>query len=143
LQGKARIEILDPPTEAAAYYPQTADDPTWDRVWAPIAEMANQVKATKGHFILIIFPTAYQVAGDHPDIPQRVITKRASAIGLTVVDLLPLYQAACATGPAKACEPQSRYLFADVWMHPNAEGGRIAAEAMQKTILNTMMLEKQ
>jgi hypothetical protein len=141
-QGKDRIDVLDPPTQAEAYYPQTADDPTWDRVWTPIAEMFNWTRVTGKRFILVVFPTAFQVAGEHPPIPQQVFTQRAAAMGIVVVDLLPFYQAACATGPAHACEPQSRYLFADVWMHPNAEGGRIAAEAIQTAILNTLAPEK-
>jgi hypothetical protein len=47
-----------------------------------------------------------------------------------LIDLLPVYREACeAVGPG-ACDGYVNHLFADVWMHPNARGHRLAANVL-------------
>jgi phospholipase/lecithinase/hemolysin len=46
------------------------------------------------------------------------------------VDLLPIYRQACDDAAPGACEGYENLLFADVWMHPNPLGHRLAAEAL-------------
>jgi hypothetical protein len=82
--------------------------------------------------VIIAFPTAFQVNGaKHPNVPQQIFSQRAGAAGIAFIDLLPIYQQACDQRGVKACEGyEDNHLFADVWMHPNVLGHRLAAEAI-------------
>jgi lysophospholipase L1-like esterase len=121
--GPEAIAVLNPPTEATKYYPLERDHPAWDKVWQPLAEM-HQASSQRGiPFIVVAFPTAYQLSSlAHPDVPQQILGERAEAAGIPFIDLLPVYAQACREAVADACEGYQNLLFADVWMHPNALG---------------------
>ncbi|MCI0398744.1 MAG: GDSL-type esterase/lipase family protein [Chloroflexi bacterium] len=133
--GPEAIPELNPPQEARRYYPLREENPVYDQVWSYVAEMAAASEARNIPFLVVVFPTAFQVnSAAHPDVPQRVFSQRAAAEGVTMVDMLPVFQQACAEADAGAeagagaCEGYENALFADVWMHPNAAGHRLAAE---------------
>jgi lysophospholipase L1-like esterase len=129
--GPEAIPALNPPQNASAYYPLDEKSPVWDDIWVLISEM-KQASEEKGvDFIIIAFPTAFQLnSADHPDIPQKVIKQRAEMADIDFIDLLPIYQNKCDTAPADACESYEDLLFADVWMHPNSLGHQIAADEL-------------
>ena len=96
-----------------------------------IAEMAQACQERGIRFVVVAFPTAFQLnSAGHPDVPQRVLGRRAAAAGIEFVDLLPVYRRACEDATPGACEGYENLLFADVWMHPNPLGHRLAAEAL-------------
>ncbi len=130
-RGPEAIPVLNPPRHAAAYYPLDEDSPVWDEVWAPIAEMQQACQQRGIRFIVITFPTAFQLnSAAHPDVPQLVLGRLAATPGIEFVDLLPVYRQACDDAAPGACEGYENLLFADVWMHPNPLGHRLAAEAL-------------
>ena len=145
--GPEAIPVLNPPTEASAYYPLDKDSPDWDRIWAFIAEMEQASRERNIDFMIIAFPTAFQLnSAAHPDVPQQILGERAEAADIEFVDLLPIYQDHCDQAPADACEGYENLLFADVWMHPNPLGHQIAAEALNSVlheaeVLNTISSE--
>jgi hypothetical protein len=128
--GPEAIPVLNPPREASAYFPLDETDPIWHALWAPIQEMAQACRQAGVRFEMVIFPTAFQLSSDaHPDVPQRVLGGFATEAGVEFLDLLPTYRQACDAKPG-ACEGYENLLFADVWMHPNRLGHRLAAEAL-------------
>jgi len=130
-RGSEVITVLNPPRSAAAYYPLDKDSPIWDEVWAPIAEMGQACQQRGIRFLVVAFPTAFQLnSAAHPDVPQRVLGQRAAAAGIEFVDLLPIYRQACDDAMPGACEGYENLLFADVWMHPNPLGHQLAAETL-------------
>lgn len=130
-RGPEAIPVLNPPHHAAAYYPLHEDSPVWDGVWAPIAEMGQACQQRGIRFVVVAFPTAFQLnSAAHPDVPQRVLGQQSAAAGIEFVDLLPVYRQACDDAVAGACEGYENLLFADVWMHPNPLGHRLAAETL-------------
>jgi hypothetical protein len=135
-QGPEAIPVLNPPLRAESYYPLDKDDPTWDKIWQFIEEMHQASVARGVDFIIVAFPTAFQLnSAAHPDVPQQVLAERAAAAGITFIDLLPVYRQVCEAAAAKdACEGYENLLFADVWMHPNQLGHQLAAEALRPVI---------
>jgi hypothetical protein len=133
--GPEAFPVLNPPKEASGYYPLDENDETWDRVWKLIEEMYRASQANDADFVMLIFPTAYQVnSADHPDIPQRVLVDRAKQIDVKCIDLLPVYKMVCKDANPVKCEGYENLLFADVWMHPNVLGHQLAYEALISTI---------
>jgi lysophospholipase L1-like esterase len=130
--GPEAIAVLNPPTEVTKYYPLERDHPAWDKVWQPLAEM-YQASSERGiPFIVVAFPTAYQLSSlAHPDVPQQVLGERAEAAGIPFIDLLPIYAQVCREAGAGACEGYQNLLFADVWMHPNELGHQLAAQEIE------------
>ena len=141
--GPEAIAALNPPQEARAYYPQNENNPIYEKVWGFVTDMRDASEARGIPFIVIVFPTAFQLnSSAHPDVAQRVLSERAAADGITMIDLLPVYDEACAAAEADtaaeadaaagpdACEGYENALFADVWMHPNSTGHRLAAEQL-------------
>jgi hypothetical protein len=127
-RGPEAIPVLNPPRNADAYFPLNEDSPVWDELWDYIAQMQQACQQRGIDFILVAFPTAFQLNSyAHPDVPQKVLAKRATDAGITLIDLLPLYRQACAQAPPGACEGYENLLFADVWMHPNTLGHQLAA----------------
>jgi hypothetical protein len=130
--GPEAIPVLNPPTEASAYYPLHKENPAWDRVWQPMEEMYQATRERGIPFIVVAFPTAYQLSSlAHPDVPQQVLGERAAATGMPFLDLLPVYAQACREAGPEACEGYQNLLFVDVWMHPNAFGHRLAAQEIE------------
>lgn len=133
-RGPEAIPVLNPPTNASAYYPLDEESAVWDDIWALIIEMQQACEERDIGFIVIVFPTAFQLNSEaHPNVPQRVLERRAAFTDVELLDLLPAYRQACDEAQFGACEGYENMLFADVWMHPNKFGHRLAAE--QVTIL--------
>jgi len=108
----------------------------WERVWALIAEMAQACQQNGIRFLVVAFPTAFQLnSAGHPDLPQRVMTRRAAAADIDFADLLPTYQRVCDSAPSGACEGYENLLFADVWMHPNSLGHQLAAKVLSTRLM--------
>lgn len=123
------IPELNPPSEARRYYPLREDHEIYDRVWGYIEEMAAASEERGIPFLVIIFPTAFQVnSAAHPPVPQQVLGARAAEAGIAWLDLLPAFQQGCDAPGSGGCEGYDNALFSDVWMHPNAAGHRLAAE---------------
>lgn len=133
--GPEAIPVLNPPKEASAYFPLDENSPVWDRVWSYIAEMNQACKRRNIGFLIVAFPTAFQLnSANHPDTPQKVFSKRAAQAGIPFIDLLPTYRQACEGASPGACEGYRNLLFADVWMHPNQYGHSLAAKAIFKVL---------
>ena len=131
-RGPEAIPVLNPPREASAYFPLEVDSPRWDAFWQPIADVHQLCKEQDIRLVVLVFPTAFQVGPEqHPDVPQRVLRARAEAAGIELVDLLPIYADTCRAAPQGACDGYENLLFADVWMHPNALGHQLAADALE------------
>jgi hypothetical protein len=78
--------------------------------------------------VLLIFPLEFQVLDkDYSTLAQEAITTRAAQADIPALDLLPVFQQACAEKPSGPCQLEDRYLFADVWMHPSTYGHEITA----------------
>lgn len=132
-EGKDRIDVIDPPPDAASYFPQDPGDERWDRLWSWIEEMAHLAEANGAQFAIVLFPMEYQVLDEgYSTLAQSVLTEKASAAGLPILDLLPVFRAACQEKPGGRCQLEDRYLFADVWMHPSALGHRIASQELER-----------
>ena len=133
--GPEAFPVLNPPKEASGYYPLNKDDEIWDRIWGFIEEMHQAAQEEEIDFIMIIFPTAYQVnSADHPNTPQRVLIDRAVQIDMKYIDLLPIYKMVCKDADPAECDGYENLLFADVWMHPNVLGHQLAYEELISTI---------
>lgn len=129
--GPKAIPVLNPSLKVEKYFPLDENAPIWDTVWQNFADMAQAAQERGIPLVVISFPTAFQLNSvGHPDTPQKVFGAKAEADGIAWLDMLPIYQAVCAEAAAEACEGYENILFADVWMHPNMEGHRLAAEAL-------------
>ncbi len=136
--GPEAIPVLNPPENAEAYFPVDENSATWDDVWEPISEIHQACQDYGLPLIVIAFPTAFQLnSASHPNVPQQVLYQRAMDAGIPYIDLLPTYRQICDDSEPDACEGYENILFADVWMHPNELGHRIAAEEL------ALMLEEE
>ncbi len=134
-QGPEAFDVLNPPKEVGKYFPRDENSPKYDQIWSYLAEIVQAAWAEDIPVIMVAFPTAFQLNSEnHPDVAQRVFAARAAELGVPFVDLLPVYRQACAEAGANACEGYENLLFADVWMHPNALGHQLAAEALLQAI---------
>jgi hypothetical protein len=137
-RGPEAIPVLNPPKNASAYFPLDENSPVWDQVWSYIAEMNQVCKSHNVNFLIVAFPTAFQLnSANHPNTPQKVFSKRATQSGISLIDLLPVYHQVCMTAASGACEGYENRLFADVWMHPNPYGHRLAAKAIFDWLTNS------
>jgi hypothetical protein len=126
-QGPEAIPVLNPRTNPEAYFPIDPADPVYDRVWSYI----ERIRAAGVPMMIVLVPTAFQVNSyNHPDTPQQVLTQQADSLGIPVLDLRPVYLEVCEQAGPEACEGYENEIFADVWMHPNVRGHRIAAESL-------------
>jgi hypothetical protein len=131
-QKKERIPVLDPPKEAAFYFPLDASSDQWTKVWDLIVAMNRLAQAHNIRFGLILFPLEYQVLDeDYSILPQKILNQKATEAEIPVLDLLPIYQQACREKPGGGCFFEDRYLFADVWMHPSLYGHELAAKEIE------------
>jgi hypothetical protein len=135
-RGPEAIPGMTPPTRVTAYFPLEREHPAWDKVWQPLEEMYRAAEEQGIPFIVVAFPTAYQLSSlAHPDVPQQVLGGRAAATGIPFVDLLPVYAQACREAGSDACEGYQNLLFVDVWMHPNAFGHHLAAQEVVEVLV--------
>jgi lysophospholipase L1-like esterase len=126
--GRERIDVIDPPTEPASYFPLEPAADRWDELWSSISAMQELAETNDARFVIILFPLEFQVLDeDYSILPQEVLAAKAAEAGIPVLDLLPAYRQACAEKPGGPCQLEDRYLFADVWMHPSAYGHMLTA----------------
>jgi lysophospholipase L1-like esterase len=132
--GRERIDVIDPPTDAAKYFPLDPEAPRWTERWDTVLAMNRLAAENRAGFVLILFPLEFQVLDEgFPTLPQDLFTARAAQAGIPVIDLLPTFQRACREKPG-SCHLEDRYLFADVWMHPSAYGHQLAATEIQALV---------
>jgi lysophospholipase L1-like esterase len=130
-QGRDRIDVLDPPTAPGSYFPTDPAAGQWDKFWNQVMAVKRVAAQKNVPVVLIIFPLEYQAIDEgYPTLPQELLTARARAAGIPVVDPLLAFRQACSEKPGGACRLQDRYLFADVWMHPSAYGHKLIADEL-------------
>lgn len=140
-QGQERIDVLDPPTNPDKYFPRDADAEQWEEFWNLVSAINQQAGENKIPVVLIIFPLEFQVIDEsYPTLPQELLTAKAAAAGIPVMDPLPTFQRACMEKPGGMCYLEDRYLFADVWMHPSAKGHKLVADELKAFL--TPILER-
>ena len=131
-EGRERIDVIDPPTSPDKYFPTDPESEQWKEFWNQVSAI-NQLAGEKDVPVVpIIFPLEFQVIDDsYPTLPQELLTARATEAGILVIDLLPAFQQACQEKLGGTCQLEDRYLFADVWMHPSAEGHNLIANELE------------
>lgn len=128
IQGKDRIDVIDPPYKPSSYFPMDTQAQQWKRAVSTIFEIEKLAKENDAQLVLVLFPLEYQVLdSSYSTLPQEIISAKAEKAGIPVLDLLPAYQSACQAIPGGGCSLQDRYLFADVWMHPSSLGHKLTA----------------
>ena len=131
-QGRERIDVIDPPTDPDKYFPPDPEAKQWKQVWGSVSAISQLASEKNIPIVLIIFPLEFQVIDEsYPTLPQELLTAQATAAGIPAVDPLPTFRQACLEKPGGACQLEDRYLFADVWMHPSAEGHKLIADELE------------
>ena len=140
-EGRERIDVIDPPTNPDKYFPRDPEAQQWNEFWNLVSEI-NRVAAEKDVPVaLIIFPLEFQVIDEsYPTLPQEIFMAKAAEAGIPALDILPGFRQACLEKPGSACQLEDRYLFADVWMHPSAEGHKLIADEL--VVFLTRMVEQ-
>jgi hypothetical protein len=134
-QGKDRVETIDPPTNAAKYFPLDPQSERWTERWNSMLAINRLAKENDAPVVLVLFPLEFQVLDEsYSTVAQEVFVSKANEAGIPVLDLLPAFQQACQDKPGGACQLEDRYLFADVWMHPSAAGHRVTAEEIESVL---------
>ena len=138
-QGRERIDVIDPPTNPDKYFPPDPQADQWKKVWGSVSAI-NQLAGDENiPVVLIIFPLEFQVIDEsYSTLPQELFAAKAKEAGIPTVDPLPAFRQACQRKQGGACQLEDRYLFADVWMHPSAEGHKLIADALE-TLLSRMV----
>jgi len=131
-QGRERIDVIDPPTDPDKYFPPDPESEQWKEFWNQVSAIDRLARENNVPVVLIIFPLEFQVIDEsYPTLPQELLTAKATEAGIPAVDPLPAFRQACLEKPGGACHLEDRYLFADVWMHPSAEGHKLIADKLQ------------
>lgn len=131
-QGRERIDVIDPPTSPDKYFPTDAEAEQWNDFWSLVSAIHRAAKEKDVPVALIIFPLEFQVIDEnYPTVSQEVLTARAMESDIPVLDPLAAFRRACREKPGGICELEDRYLFADVWMHPSAEGHKLIADELE------------
>ena len=134
-KGRERIEVIDPPTRPESYFPLDPEAEQWTEVWNSVLAINRLAGENHALVVLILFPLEYQVLDEsYPTLPQELLTARAAEAGIPVLDLLPTFRQACRAKPGGACQLEDRYLFADVWMHPSADGHKLTAVEIEAVL---------
>ncbi|HEY5728815.1 MAG TPA: SGNH/GDSL hydrolase family protein [Anaerolineales bacterium] len=134
--GPEAFPVLNPPQEASAYFSLDEDDEVYRRVWGYALDISDAAREMGADTIIVVFPTAFQInSSQHPDIPQKAFKHEAELAGLDLIDLLPVYGSVCEEAGRDECEGYENLLFADVWMHPNPLGHKLAADELFKLIV--------
>jgi hypothetical protein len=140
-QGRDRIDVIDPPTNADKYFPPDPNSQRWTKVWTQVTAMDNLARQNHARLALILFPIEFQVLDEnYSTLPQEILTAKAADAGIPVLNLLTSFRQACQEKPGGPCQFEDRYLFADVWMHPSAYGNRLTAIGLEGIL--TGMLPK-
>jgi GDSL-like Lipase/Acylhydrolase family len=138
--GRERIDVIDPPTDPDKYFPPDPEAEQWKEFWNQVLVIERLAKDNNIPVALVIFPLEFQVIDEtYPTLPQELLTAKARAAGISVVDPLPAFRQACFEKPGGACQLEDHYLFADVWMHPSAEGHKLIADVLESFL--TRMIE--
>jgi len=134
--GRERIDVIDPPTDAAKYFPLDPEAPRWTERWDTVLAMDRLAGENQAQLVLILFPLEFQVLDEgFPTLPQELFMARAAQAGIPAVDLLPTFRQACREKPGGECHLEDHYLFADVWMHPSAYGHQLAAAELESAVV--------
>jgi lysophospholipase L1-like esterase len=142
-EGRDRIDVIDPPTNPAKYFPLDPEAPRWTERWDTVLAMNRLAGENQALLVLILFPLEFQVVDEgFPTLPQAFLTAQAAEAGIPVLDLLPPFQQACREKPGGACHREDRYLFADVWMHPSALGHQLTAEELEAMLARLRLTTK-
>jgi hypothetical protein len=131
-EGRERIDVIDPPTNPDKYFPPDPKAEQWTEFWNQVSVINSLAGEKDIPVVLIIFPLEFQVIDEsYPTLPQELLTARATEAGIPVVDPLPAFRQACQKKPGGACQLEDHYLFADVWMHPSADGHKLIADELE------------
>jgi lysophospholipase L1-like esterase len=131
-QNRDRIDVIDPPTEPDKYFPPDPKSGQWKEFWNQVSAIDRLASEKDIPMVLMISPLEFQVIDEtYPTLPQELLDAKATAAGIPVVDPLPAFREACLEKPGGACQLEDRYLFADVWMHPSAEGHKLIADELE------------
>ena len=131
-EGRERIDVIDPPTNPDTYFPPDPEAKQWKEFWNQVSAINRLAREKDIPVVLIIFPLEFQVIDEsYPTLPQELLTAKAAEEGIPVVDPLPAFRQACREKPGSACQLEDRYLFADVWMHPSANGHKLIADELE------------
>ena len=138
-QGRTRIDVIDPPTDPDKYFPLDPKSEQWTEFWNQVSAIDRLAGEKNIPVVLVIFPLEFQVIDEsYSTLPQELLIAKATEADIPAVDPLPAFRQACLEKPGSACYLEDRYLFADVWMHPSAEGHKLIAEQLE-TFLNQMI----
>jgi lysophospholipase L1-like esterase len=131
-QGRDRIDVIDPPTSPDKYFPSDPESAQWMEFWSQVSAINRLASEKDIPLVLIISPLEFQVIDEtYPTLPQELLKTKATEAGIDVIDPLPAFRQACREKPRGACQLEDRYLFADVWMHPSAEGHKLIADELE------------
>ena len=142
-KGLERIDVIDPPTDPAKYFPLEPESEQWTRAWNLVLAMKQMAEENDVSFMLVVFPLEFQVLEEsYPTLPQEIFMAKAAEAGIPALDLLPAFQKACREKPGGACQLEDRYLFADVWMHPSAYGHELTAREIEALVSQGLSNER-
>ena len=131
-QGRERIDVIDPPTYPDKYFPTDPEAEQWKEFWNQVSAINRLAGENDVPVVLIIFPLEFQVIDEsYSTLPQELLTAKAIQAGIPTVDPLPGFRQACREKPGGECQLEDRYLFADVWMHPSADGHTLIADELE------------
>jgi lysophospholipase L1-like esterase len=130
--GRERIDVIDPPTSPDKYFPLDPEAKQWNDFWNLVSAINQLAEENDVPVVLIIFPLEFQVIDEsYPTLSQELLTAKATEAGIPAIDPLPTFRQACREKPGGACQLEDRYLFADVWMHPSADGHKLIADELE------------
>jgi hypothetical protein len=130
--GRDRIDVIDPPTDPDKYFPLDPEAEQWKQFWNLVLDINRLGKENDVPVALVIFPLEFQVLDkSYPTLSQELLTARAEDADIPTIDPLPAFRQACLAKPGGACQLEDRYLFADVWMHPSANGHKLIADELE------------
>jgi lysophospholipase L1-like esterase len=131
-EGRGRIDVIDPPTKPNKYFPPDPEAEQWKEFWNLVSAINRLAKEKDIPVALIIFPLEFQVIDEsYSTLSQKILTAKAEEAGIPALDLQPSFRQACLEKPGGACQLEDRYLFADVWMHPSADGHNLIADELE------------
>jgi lysophospholipase L1-like esterase len=131
-QGRERIDVIDPPTNPDKYFPPDPKAKQWEEFWNQVSTINRLAGEKDIPVVLIIFPLEFQVIDEsYPTLPQELLIARATEADIPILDPLLAFRQACLEKPGGACQLEDRYLFADVWMHPSADGHKLIADELE------------